>query len=126
MKHRYFVLPIVTTTILVLIGIVFFHWLNQPIKGNDFTKMTIYMNWDNEGPFVITDKDVIESCIKKINSSPKKDITKIAFEQGPDGRIIFEGKKTVEVKVFSYGGNVVTDKHLINTGFNLENIITKE
>jgi hypothetical protein len=100
---------------------------NEPIKGTDFTKMTIYKNWDKEGPYVITEKKVINNFIKKINSSPKEDISRISFEQGPDGRIIFEGKNTVyEVNVFSLNGNVVTDKYLINTRINLDEIITQE
>jgi hypothetical protein len=38
------------------------------------------------------------------------------FEHGPDGRIIFNSKKTVyEVKVFSYGGNIVTEKYYVHS-----------
>jgi hypothetical protein len=93
-----------------------YHFLNKPIKDKDYTKMTIYLNWDKSGPYEITEKKVITNFINKINSSPKKDISKIVFEQGPDGKIIFEGKNSVnEVKVFSDGGNIVTDNHYILT-----------
>ncbi|WP_442600072.1 hypothetical protein [Neobacillus sp. D3-1R] len=126
MRHRHFVLPTVTAIILALVGILFYQWLNQPIKGSNFTKMTIYLNRDTEGPYVITEKDVIDEYIKKINTGLRKDITKIQFEHGPDGRIILEGNKTVEVKVFSNGGNVVTDKYLIDTVFHFEKIMKKE
>lgn len=89
--------------------------------------MAIYLNSDKEVPYVITDKKVINKVIKKINSSPKEDISKIIFEQGPDGRLIFKGKTTVcEVKVFSYGGNVVTEKYYIHTNLILDQIIKKQ
>jgi hypothetical protein len=114
---------------MILISLVAFGyhlWKNKPINDQNFTKMTIYMNWYKEGPYVITEKKVINSFIKKINSSPKEDISRIIFEHGPDGRIIFEGKKIVyEVKIFSLGGNVVTEKYLINTEINLDEIIAR-
>jgi hypothetical protein len=104
-----------------------YHILNKPIKDNNYTKMTIYLNWNKNGAYEITEKRVITNFIKKINSSPKKDISKIVFEQGPNGRIIFEGKNSVyEVKVFSDGGNIVTNNHYILTEFNLVEIIKKE
>ncbi|MBW9235105.1 hypothetical protein JQK62_23355, partial [Leptospira santarosai] len=80
---------------------------------------------DKEGPYV-TNKNVINDFIEKINSTPKKDLTKIAFEEGPDGRIIFEGKNSVhEVKIFSDGGNIVSDQHYIPTEFKLDEVINK-
>jgi hypothetical protein len=101
-----------------------YHYLNKPIKAKNFTQMEIYINSDKEVPYVVTDKKVINNIIKKINSSPKEDISKIIFEQGPDGRIIFKGKTTVyEVKVFSCGGNVVTERYYIRTNLILDQII---
>ena len=97
------------------------------IKDDYFSKMTIYMDYDKEGPYVITNKNVINDFIGKMNSTPKKDLSKIAFEKGPDGRIIFEGKNTVyEVGIFSDGGNIVTDQHYIPTEFKLDEIINKK
>jgi hypothetical protein len=98
----------------------------MPIKAKDYTQMVIYLNFDKEGPYVISDKKVINKVIKKINSSPKEDISKIIFEHGPDGRIIFKGKTTeYEVKVFSYGGNVVTEKYYIHSNLILDQIIKR-
>ncbi|SFA70289.1 MULTISPECIES: hypothetical protein [unclassified Bacillus (in: firmicutes)] len=126
MKRR-FILLLITTTILLISTVFGYNLLNYPIKEKGFTKMTIYLNGDKEGPYIITDKKVIKNVIKTINSSPKRDISKIIFEKGPDGRIIFEGKNTdYEVKVFSDGGNIVTEKYYILTDFNLGEIKNKD
>jgi hypothetical protein len=122
MNHRLslFILATMTMMLVVACG-------NKIIEGNDFTKMTIYKNRDEIGPYVITDQKVISQYIQKINSAPREDISKIVFERGPDGRIIFEGGDTVyEVQVFSDGGNVVTDRYYIQTDINLDDIKTKE
>jgi hypothetical protein len=121
MKHRFFFLITIAMSLFILVA------CGNQLEGNDFTKMTIYKNGDQDGPYVITEKKVINTFIKKIQSSPKEDVSKIVFEQGPDGRIVFEGKKTVyEVKVFSIGGNVVTDQHYIKAEFDLDQFFTKE
>jgi hypothetical protein len=126
MKHR-FILLLITTTILVISTMFGYNLLNNPIKEKSLTKMTIYLNGDKEGPYIITEKKVIRNVVKSINSGSKRDISKIIFEQGPDGRIIFEGKNTdYEVKVFSDGGNIVTDRYYILTDFNISEIINKE
>ncbi|NHM32070.1 hypothetical protein [Neobacillus terrae] len=93
------------------------------IKDEGYAKITLYKNWDSDGPFVITDKKVIKQFIQKINSSPREELSKINFEQGPDGRIIVEEKSKVhEFKVFSNSGNVVTNSYYINTAFKLNQI----
>lgn len=120
MKYRFFILITALITLLIVFG--YFCLDNELLKEKSFTKMTIYMN--GNGPYIITDQKVISNFISKLNSSPKEEKSKIIFEKGPDGRIIFEGKNTFyEVKVFSLDGNVVTDKYLINTGINLNKII---
>jgi alpha-tubulin suppressor-like RCC1 family protein len=94
------------------------------IKGNDITKMTIYTNEDQEGPYVIKDKKIIDQTIRQINMSPRRDISKITFERGADGRIIFEGKNSMfEVGVFSDSGDVVTQKYYIPNAINLNELI---
>jgi hypothetical protein len=114
MKYRFY---LILMTVMALISAAFlYHYLNKPIKDKDFIQMSIYLTSDQEVPYVISDKKVINEVIKKINSSPKEDISKIIFEHGPDGRIIFKGNTTIyEVKVFSYGGNVVTEKYYIHS-----------
>jgi hypothetical protein len=127
MKYRFLILLTSSITLILLVAVGYNIWENKAIKGKNFTKMSIYQNWDKEGPFVITEEKVINKLIKKINSSPKEEISKISFEHGPDGRIIFEGKNTVyEVKVFSFEGNIVTEKYLIKAGINFDKIIKKE
>lgn len=94
------------------------------IKGNDIIKITIYTDEDQEGPYVIKDKKIIDQTIRQINSSPRRDISKITFERGADGRIIFEGKhSTFEVGVFSDSGDVVTQKYYISNAINLNELI---
>jgi hypothetical protein len=125
MKYRFYLLFITVMTLIT--AALLYHYLSMPIKAKGFTQMAIYLNSDKEVPYVITEKKVINKVIKKINSSPKEDISKIIFEQGPDGRIIFKSKKTVyEVKVFSYGGNVVTEKYYIHSNLILDQIIKKD
>ncbi|MFD1738708.1 hypothetical protein ACFSCX_19515 [Bacillus salitolerans] len=124
MKRK--IILLITITIMIGIATYGYYFYNIPQKGKGFTKMTIYLNWDKEGPYVITDREVINTVIDTINSGSRKNISKIIFEEGPDGRIIFSGKKKgVEVGVFSNGGNVVTDKYYIITGLNLDEIINK-
>ncbi|MGE6486983.1 hypothetical protein [Paenisporosarcina sp. NPDC076898] len=124
MKRKLFYI-FVTTMVCIVCGYMMIG--DKLIKDDDFSKMTIYTNFDKDGPYVITNKNVINDFIEKINSTPKKDLSKISFEKGPDGRIIFEGKNTVhEVKIFSDGGNIVTDQHYIPTEFKLDEIIKKK
>lgn len=123
MKRNLFLL-FLTTMVCIVCGYMLMG--DKLIKADDFSKMTIYTNYDKEGPYVITNKKIINEFIEKINSTPKRDLTKIAFEKGPDGRIIFEGKNTIyEVMIFSDGGNIVTDKHYIPTEFKLDEVINK-
>ncbi|WP_413305573.1 hypothetical protein AA0X95_03840 [Bacillus sp. 1P10SD] len=115
-----FLIGSVILTIIILCGCGYNHFEDKIIEDNDITKITIYKNGDNEGPFVIKDKKVISQIIQKINSSPRKDISKIVFERGPDGRMIFEGENSkFEVGVFSDSGNVVTKKYYIHSALNL-------
>ncbi|MFD1738682.1 hypothetical protein ACFSCX_19365 [Bacillus salitolerans] len=124
MKRK--IILLITITLTIGIATYGYYFFNIPIKGKGFTKMTIYLNRDKEGPNVITDREVLNTVIDTINSSSRKDMSKIIFEEGPDGRIIFSGKnKVVEVGVFRNGGNVVTDKYYIITGLNLDEIINK-
>ncbi|WP_043932927.1 hypothetical protein [Bacillus sp. EB01] len=60
------------------------------IKDDEYNKITLYKDWGKEGPVVITNKNVINQIIDRINSSPKEKLSDISFEQGPDGRMIFE------------------------------------
>ena len=76
MKHKF----IITATILIISTVFCYNLLNNPLKEKGFTKMTIYLNWDKEGPYIITEKKVIKKVIRTINSSPKKDISRINFE----------------------------------------------
>jgi hypothetical protein len=122
MNQRSFILLIgkIILTIVMLCGCGYNHLEDKIIKDNNITKITIYMNGDNEGPFVIKDKKVISQIIDKINSSPRRDISKIVFERGPDGRMIFEGENSIiEVGVFSDSGDVVTKKYYIQTALKL-------
>jgi hypothetical protein len=118
MSQRSYLLFIgsVILTIVMLCGCGSNHLEDKIIEDSDITKITIYRNWDNEGPFVIKDRKVISQIIQKINSSPRRDISKIVFERGPDGRMVFEGENSkFEVGVFSDSGNVVTKKYYIHT-----------
>ena len=122
MKKLYFS---ILGTILLLISMMSAYeaFGDKIIKDDEYTKITLYKNLEKDGPFVITDKKVINQIIQKINSTPREDLSKITFEQGPDGRIIFEGKSGVyEVRVFSHSGNVVTNNYFINTAFKLNEI----
>jgi hypothetical protein len=115
---------IVGAILLILALVVAYRVIGERvIKADDYNKITFYKNWDNDGPFVITDKKVINQIVQRINSAPKEDLSKTTFEQGPDGRMIFEGKsKVYEVKVFSRTGNVVTNKYYIQTAIKLNEI----
>ncbi|MDR6121105.1 hypothetical protein QFZ87_000702 [Bacillus sp. SLBN-46] len=122
MSQRSYLLFIgsVIFTIIMLCGCSYNHLEDKIIKDNDITKITLYKNWDKEGPFVIKDRKVIRQIIQKINSSPRRDISKIAFERGADGRMIFEGKNSIyKMGVFSDSGNIVTKKYYIHTALNL-------
>lgn len=124
MKRKLFFLLLIA---LICIACGYILMGDKLIKEDHFSKMTIYTNHDKDGPYVITNKNVINDFIKKINSTSKKDLSQIAFEQGPDGRIIFEGENTVlEIKVFSDGGNIVTEQYYIPTEFKLDEIINKK
>ena len=117
----------VILTIVMLCGCRYNHFEDKIIEDSDITKITIYKNWDNEGPFVINDRKVINQIIQKINSSPRKDISKVLFERGADVRMIFEGKNSIyKMGVFSDSGNVVTKKYYINTALNLDELIRLE
>ncbi|MGG3560608.1 hypothetical protein ABES03_03170 [Neobacillus rhizosphaerae] len=123
MNQRSYILLIGSAilTIIILCGCGYNHIENQIIEDSDITKITVYKNGGNEGPFVIEDKKVISQIIQKINSSPRKDISKIVFERGPDERMTFEGENSkFEVGVFSDSGNVVTKKYYIHTALNLK------
>jgi hypothetical protein len=129
MNQRSYLLLIgsVIFTIAMLCGCGYNNLEDKIIKDSDITKITIYKNWDNEGPFVIKDRKVISRITQKIHSSPRKDISKVVFERGPDGRMIFEGENSkFEVGVFSDSGNVVTKKYYIQTALNLDELIGKE
>ena len=122
MKKLYFS---ILGTILLLISMMSAYeaFGDKIIKDDEYTKITLYKNLEKDGPFVITDKKVINQIIQKINSTPREDLSKITFEQGPDGRIIFEGKSEVyEVRVFTHSGNVVINNYFINTAFKLNKI----
>ncbi|WML58542.1 hypothetical protein [Neobacillus sp. PS2-9] len=122
MNQRSFILLIgkIILTIAMLCGCSYNHLEDKIIKDSDITKITIYKNGDKEGPFVIKDKKVISQIIDKINSSPRRDISKVSFERGPDGRMILEGENSIiEVGVFSDSGDVVTRKYYIHTALNL-------
>lgn len=120
MKSRISFLLTVMVTLIIIMG----SCSNQVQlieNGKKFTKMTIYKNWDKEGPIVVTDKEDISKIIKKVNMSPRENLSDIQFEQGPDGRIIFDGNKsTLEIRVFSLGGHVVTENYYIKTAINLD------
>jgi len=110
----------VILTIVMLCGCRYNHFEDKIIEDSDITKITIYKNWDKEGPFVIKDKKVISQIIDKINSSPRREISKVSFERGPDGRMIFEGENSIiEVGVFSNSGDVVTKKYYIHSALKL-------
>jgi hypothetical protein len=124
MKTKYF--PLLLGMIILLIGLVSAYEVfgEKLIKDDEYNKITLYKNWGKEGPVVITNKKVISQIIDRINSSPREKLSNITFEQRPDGRMIFEDKSNVyEVRVFSHSGNVVTNTHLINTAFKLNEIV---
>lgn len=127
MRSRFVLLPAVTVLLFMIMVFSYYLFENKPIKSTGFSKITVYLHHDQEGPYVITDEKVIKRMIDKINTSPKEDITKIIFEEGPDGKIIFEGlKRNEQIAIFSEGGNVVTERYLIKTGFNLDEIHSKK
>jgi len=126
MNQRPFILLIGTIilTIVMLYGCGYNHFEDKIIEDNEITKITIYKNWDSEGPFSIKDKKVISKLIQEINSSPRRDISKVSFERGADGKMIFEGKNSIyEMGVFSDSGDVVTKKYYIHTALNLDELI---
>ena len=129
MNQRSYLLLIgsVILTVVMLCGCGYNYLEDKIIEDSDIAKITIYKNWDNEGPFVIKDRKVIRRIIQKINSSPRKDISKVLFERGADVRMIFEGKNSIyKMGVFSDSGNVVTKKYYINTALNLDELIRLE
>jgi hypothetical protein len=123
MKKPFFFLLLGTILLLFALVSTYKVFGGKIIKDDDHNKITLYKNWNNEGPFVITDKKVINHILQGINSAPRENLSKITFEQGPDGRMIFEGQSEVyEVRVFSHSGNVVTNKYYIHTAFKLNEI----
>lgn len=116
MRKRTIFFWIVAMTILIVLAASFAMETRKVIKGTDFAKVTILKNKDNEVLFEIKDKITIENIVNQINSSKREKLSKIVFEQGPDGRVIFAGKNgEQEVQVFLDTGKVVTKKHYIHS-----------
>jgi hypothetical protein len=69
----------------------------------------------------LNDNKKIEELSNLINSSETEDAEGVVFEKGPDGLLVLENKdKKLELKLFTDTGNILTDKHYVNSGIDLK------
>jgi hypothetical protein len=92
------------------------------IVEENYEMITLYKlkNDQLEKVSELKDKKKIEELTKLINSSETEDAEGVVFEKGPDGLLVFEKKeKKLELKIFTDNGNILTDKHYVNSGIDV-------
>ncbi|WP_379133676.1 hypothetical protein [Paenibacillus sp. sgz500958] len=93
----------------------------KEIIDQDYTEIIVTRDYGKEIVRTITDKNQIKAIIKTINTSKRQDSSKLVFEKGPDGTLIFQNSNSSkEVKFFTETGDIITDKYLIQVKLNLK------
>jgi hypothetical protein len=69
----------------------------NPVISGDITSVIVTIHYEKKKVAEITDAELINELIQKINESKREDISDVVWERGPDGTLQFKNEEDIVV-----------------------------